>query len=923
MAKLGIDKRLKYFALPASEVVSKLHSHSDGLTNPEATRRLEQHGANQLPPLKETTVIQKLATQLNPIVLILLLACLATLSLGESLAATWLAIAAALNVALGFWHTHKARRLDKSFDLLPKKATVWRSSVAHVIDAHKIVVGDIVQLKAGQTVPADLRLIEEEQLIIDDSHLTGETGPVRKFTHAIKIHVPLAKRHNLAFGGSHIISGEGLGVVIATGMQTELGHMASLAEAVDRKSPPVQLELNHLATRLGQLAILIGLALSLIFLRFDLSFDDVLFIASNFATALVPAGLVIIAVISLASQSLKLRRQNVIIQNLSALDTLGSTHIVLADQHELISQARLKPKQILVNKSIFEVKGTGKHKFKLLGPNGKKVAKKTVEELKLLLDGAALSGSPGQSAVIEQDSLLNLSNGLSELGYEVPSHHELLHHWPHDHGRQLSSSVYRYGHRTLLFAQGDVEVVLNDCVSIWDRGHTRKITDKDRERLTDYVAEQAQLGQRVAAIAYKKASKDETAESPANLESGLTLLGVVSLEVSLQAGSQRALESIRANGHAVSLISAGQPRAALAIALQARLADSAEDVVQLSGEELYRLSDRQLSELLRRGGAIFHHINPEDKWRLVNVASHSGQRVTATGYSLADVAAIRHADVAIAASPTTSGALAQSSDIVLTKPSLASLAGALTQGQTALYNFYRAIYCTLTDSASVLVLLAASLAVLLAWHVPLALTIPLILLIYIGTQLLPLIGLHRDRPSRWQIKHQFRSVFALSSLRSYLGLGLLTGSLALANYILFFIREGLSPSYIFNHSQIYFQAVTLTFVTIVLCQWVNLWLLRSTGRSHSFSRQLLSNKLFLSLFLVSVALVLLAVYWPPMQHIVGTHSLAWLDWLCALAAAAIYSLVRLFFRYERRRHSHDHIINLHREIHGHRSGAKI
>lgn len=933
-AKLGIDKRLKYFMMTTEEVVDELRSNRDGLTNPEAARRLE-NGANILPDLKEDSWLKDVFDQLDAVVLILLLALAATVWTGASLASGWLIAAIIINIAAGFWHNYKARNLHSSLSqLIPKKATVIRSGQTKVINAHELVLGDIVQLAPGQTVPADLRIMDETSLIVDDSQLTGEVGPSRKFSHPIKTNVPLNKRHNLVLAGSQVIAGEATAIVMATGAQTELGRMASLAEMIDRKSPPVQLELKHLAVRLAQLAFLLAVALSIIAGYSQLSLNQMLAISGSFGVALVPAGLVAIAAISLALQSLRLNWKNINVRKLSSLDTLGSAKILLLDQQDFIVDGQLLPEELLVNHTEFQLQANRKESTIQIIKDGKPLTKHAQTELDLVFQTMTLTGGlhcPAAGKKLAANTthcaLLNLS---SQLGYDLAKVNEQypqLRHWPHDESRGMASTAHQFAHQNLLLVQGGPKEVLEACNKIWDQGHTRRLSQADRGRLQDYVTSKTESGCQIAALAYKKITKTklEKAAHPSDLEEDLTLLALVSLEISLSQGVIKAMKELRAKcDWAISIISSERPQTAVALAKKAGLASLEEDkVVELGSDELYRLSDHRLRALLRTGGAVFRHINPEDKWRLVNVASHSGRRVVVTGSSVADVASLRHADVAVAASPSLTSTAARNADIVLTKPSLANLLAAATTGSRSLYNFYRTVYTTLADSASILILLAISLGLNLAWQVPMAMTIPAILLIYLGTQLLPSIGLHADKPTQAAIKRQFRNVFVPSSLRSYLGLGLISAVLGYANFILFFTRRGLSPSHIWNYSDLYFQAVTLTLVTLVFCQWINLWLARSTGLERSFGKELAANKVFSGMFALSILLLVLVVYWPALQGIVGARALSGLDWLCAVIAAALYLLARLAVRYERRRISRHHIVNLHHEIHGHGSGPKI
>jgi Ca2+-transporting ATPase len=412
------------------------------------------------------------------------------------------------------------------------------------------------------------------------------------------------------------------------------------------------------------------------------------------------------------------------------------------------------------------------------------------------------------------------------------------------------------------------------------------------------------------------------------VESKLTFLGVASMVDPLREAVPAAMTAAHGAHVRISVITGDYPTTAKAIASQANLAAKNQDIVVVMGEELPTMHDSQIAELVDRGGVIFSRVAPEDKLRIVEIAKHSGKVVAVTGDGINDAPALKRADIGVAMGRTGTDIAKEAAEIVLLDDSFDTLVGAIEQGRLTFANIKKAARCALTDNAGELILILISLAMNAIFHIPIAITAIQILAIDVIAEMFPITALGWDSASSRKLMHdkprQLKDhIINAAAVREFLGYGFLSALLAYLNFLWFFDRQGLSPRYIDNGSHLYMQATILTYVTLVLCQFINLLLVRTDDSEPFFTKYLWSNKKLLIAFGISVFCILNLVYNPAIQPYVSAAALSWRDWLTAFLMAGIYLAIRLVVRIERKHYSRHAIIQLHHEVHGHGSGAKI
>ncbi len=723
------DLKIAWHSLESDRVLEELHTHpQSGLSSEEAARRLEQYGPNQLAEAPRRTFLQLVIGQLNNFVVILLIAAALISAVVAYIenepfieSAAILAIVI-LNAVLGVIQESRAEQsLAALKKLAAPDAQVLRDGRRVSLPAAQLVPGDVVFLEAGNFVPADIRLLETVNLRIEEAALTGESVPVEKNAALLlSADSAIGDRKNTAFMGTTVIYGRGRGVVVSTGMRTQLGMIAGMLQSVDQEETPLQRRLDQLGKTLGWAALVIC---GLVFVAGIVQGGDALhmfMIAVSLAIAAVPEGLPAIVTISLALGMREMVRRHALIRRLSSVETLGSTTVICSDKTGTLTQNAMTVTHIWVDGKMYEISGAGysaEGEFRLRGE------KIRLEEHPALLT-ALWVGTLNNDAVLER---LKGSNGHSsfriigdptegalliaaakagalpeELNRAYPREQEI----PFDSERKRMLTIHqiRDPHREdisplddhadrrqhIIQVKGAPDVVLQLCSHYQTSDdQPAALDDATRRQIMAANDEMTQQALRVLGVAYRIVSALPEELNAPELEQNLVFAGLIGMIDPARKEVRPALEKANRAGVRTIMITGDYPNTARAIAESIGLLRPQQRV--LTGAQLSEMDDAALQREVPHT-AVFARVSPEHKRRIVDALKANGEIVAMTGDGVNDAPAIKRADIGISMGITGTDVAKETADMVLTDDNYASIVSAIEQGRIIYSNIRKFVY---------------------------------------------------------------------------------------------------------------------------------------------------------------------------------------------------------------------------------------
>ncbi|MFA6918262.1 MAG: HAD-IC family P-type ATPase, partial [Candidatus Gracilibacteria bacterium] len=716
---------VNYYQLSAEETLKTLKSKREGLDNSEAAQRIKIYGENKLIASKKIPLIFRFFQQFKDLMVIILIAAGSiSLYLGEDRDAIIMYTIVIVNAIIGFIQEFKAEKTMNSLkNLIKAKAKVIRNGQEIEIPQEEVVPGDIVKLEEGDAIPADLRIIEENTLSTNDFALTGESNPTRKFIHAIKGQASLGDRNNLVFMGTTVATGNGFGVVIHTGMETEIGRIANLSQETKSEDSPLQKEINHLAKTLTIVTIIIGSVLMGIGLLMHFTLREAFLFGLGIAASCVPEGLPAQVSVALSLAAGRLARQNAVIKKLSAVETLGSTHIICTDKTGTLTKNEMTVQKILIGLEEFDVTGTGYEPTgTILDSNGSQITCQKLEENETFFRAGTFAsnasinppdtehkswyaiGDPTEAA------LISLAKKVEEDPVELDKLFPEIKEFTFDSIRKRMSSIRDIHGKKIAFVKGSPQSLLEKCTQIKDGTKTRPITEEDKELIIKKDDEYATQALRVLAYAYKEIpsySKDIKMEE---VEEELIFLGLAAM-IDPPRDEVKAAIDVALKAHIrVIIITGDYALTAEAIAKKIGFNRDNSPVTVVKGEELDKMSDIDLLQELINSNLIFSRTSPENKLRIVSLLKKAGEIVAVTGDGVNDAPALKKADIGVAMGKTGTEVAKDSSEIVLLDDSFATLVIAIREGRTIFQNLKKTILSTLTSNGGELFAVLLSLA---------------------------------------------------------------------------------------------------------------------------------------------------------------------------------------------------------------------
>jgi len=714
------------FAISCDELLASVGTDAaTGLTAEEAAKRQVRHGRNELaespPEPRWRRFIRQFAEML---VVILLVAAVVSAALGEWADAVAILAIVVVNAVIGFLQEDKAARsLESLRRMSAPQARVVRDGTLIVIPAADLVPGDVIELEAGDHVPADVRLLESFALRAQESALTGESVPVDKDASAVlEPATPLADRRNMSYRGTVVAAGKGKGVVVATGMETELGHIAGMLQRTTPEPTPLQRRLTELGKTLAAIClVVVGVVFALELLR-GRELLPVFLTAVSLAVAAVPEGLPAVVTVVLALGLQRLVKRNALIRKLPSVETLGSVTVICSDKTGTLTRNEMTVREVQTGDDTFHVTGTG------YAPRGQfvrsdvAVEPRTNPNLTRLLEIAARCNHAQVRPRGDGDADWEVIGDPTEGALAVAAHKagittaddgkQLISEIPFDSDRKMMSVVLRSPNgATLMYTKGAPEVILARCASEWRGEGTQPLTDARRNEWGRNAAAMAERGLRVLALAGREFPG--AGDGPYE-ETNLVFAGTVGMMDPPRDEVRDAVRKCHDAGIRPVMITGDHPVTALAVARELGIA--AEGDSALSGNELDALSDAELAARVDRV-AVYARVAAEHKLRVVRAWKSRGDVVAMTGDGVNDAPAVRAADIGIAMGRTGTDVTREAAAMVLTDDNFASIVAAVEEGRGIFDNIQKVLWYLLSCNVGEILLMLA--AALLGWPAPL------------------------------------------------------------------------------------------------------------------------------------------------------------------------------------------------------------
>lgn len=840
-----------------------LCSARDGLSNEEAAARLQRFGANELVKQKEDSLLRKLIEQLNdPMIIILIFGALISVFLREVMDAIIILAVITINALIGIIQEWKA---EKALHALQKmtamKARVRRDGRMMEVDTTQLVLGDLVFLQAGDVVPADLRLVETVHLKVEESSLTGESVPVDKDAQLLfprQRELPLPERKNMAFSSTIVLDGKAAGLVVAVGMDSEIGRIADLLQHRQKIQTPLQQRLAELSKVLGTLAIAICTLLFLIAVVQHRNLFEMLMTSISLAVAAIPEGLPAVVTIALALGVQKMSERHAIARKLHAVETLGQVSVICTDKTGTLTQNQMTVTAWYQNE---------------LHSSDKRVTDRRLKEGFLLcsnvqINGSQALGDPTEIALVRWA----MDNGVDPQAVtrQFPRIAEL----PFDSQRKRMSTVHQTGLEKIVYVKGALESVLPQCVALWENGRRRQMSVSDRRRIEQAGAQMAAQALRVLVLATRTVSSLQESQ----FESRLCFLGMAGLIDPPRQGAKEAVTRARQAGIDVVMITGDHPQTALAIGQQLGIAQTMEQV--MPADRMQQLSDIELQQQCTQI-RIFARATPQDKVRIVLAYRQNGQVVAMTGDGVNDAPSLKQADVGVAMGSGTE-VCRQSSDLILTDDHFATMIDAVQEGRNIYLNIRKAVLyllsCNLGEIATLF------LAIVLMPSAPSPLSAIQILWINLVTDAFPALALAADPQDpdvmRQPPRSRSESLFAHGGWAFMVLNGLYIGTISL---VAFRFGSAVDPA----------VAHTMTFMVLSISQLFHCLNCRSLQRSI-FHGKIRQNRLLILTLAAGVALQCAVAWFTPLQQLLKTASLNVSCWIVVLALSGSVVVINEF-----------------------------
>jgi P-type Ca2+ transporter type 2C len=742
-----------WYAMPAEQAVADLGSDlTRGLSADAATERLRREGRNEIRKARRESPLRMFLRQFESVVIwVLIAAALVAAALGERFDGSAIIAIVILNALAGFIQENRAGQAVAALTkLTAPRARVIRDGHSHILPAAEIVRGDLLVLAEGDVVAGDARLIEAAMLRVNEAPLTGESEAVTKSTRELPPQAPLADRTNMVFLGTSVVSGSGLALVVATGMDTEVGHIATLIETATSGETPLQRKLDTLGTRLLWACLAIVVIVFVLGLLRGAPLLELFLGAVSLAVAAIPEGLPAVVTIALALGVHKMVRRRALVRRLPAVETLGSVQVICTDKTGTLTVGEMTARRLVTAAALFNVTGDGysTQGSILTDSTQARVAADSMlgdlvitavacNDAHISIDSGrtSIAGDPTEAALLVAAAKAGVTR--EQIESEMPRVAAV----PFTSDRKRMTVIRRRGDDLLAFVKGAPEVVIECCTKILTADGEIGISVADRERMLDLSTLMADGALRVLAFAHTRVDFADASAAAIgdgeSIERELTLVGLAGLQDPPRAEALEAIERCKAAGIRTVMITGDHPQTATAIGRELGIVEGGGHV--MAGSELDRINQDQLAAAVE-GISAYARVTAEHKLRIVRAWKTRGKVVAMTGDGVNDAPALKEAAIGVAMGIAGTEVAKQSADIIITDDNFASIVAAVEEGRGIYDNIVKTLSYLMGGNAGELTVMLV--AALIGWPLPL---LPIQLLwINLVTDGLPALALATD-----------------------------------------------------------------------------------------------------------------------------------------------------------------------------------
>jgi Ca2+-transporting ATPase len=871
-------KQTNYHNQDIEAVLKSLCTSTEGITEQEAAARLNTDGLNEIIEGRKISRLEMLISQFKSFLIIILLAAAAVSALlGETADSIIILLIVILSGVLGFFQDYRAQKaIDALKRMAAPTARLVRNGSISLIQASRIVPGDIILLQTGDGIPADSRLIESFNLQMDEASLTGESTPVPKIIDIIAKEALVVDRKNMVYMGTSVSYGRGKAVVTATGMKTELGSIAGMLGKIEREKTPLQLNLDRLGVWVGMITLIIVAFVAILGVLSGFDVIDMFIWGVALAVAAIPEALPAVVTVCLALGVKRMVKRHVLVRKMPSVETLGATTIICSDKTGTLTRDEMTVRNIYVDGRMLEVTGAG---YEPVGDFINGDMKIKPEENTTLVNLLIISALCNDSEMGDENSTWHIKGDPTEGALivlaakggirkqEMEKRSRRTDEIPFSSERKMMTTIYSTPDGAYAYSKGAPEVILNSCTHIFRDGSVVEFDDDEKGHILEVVKTMASRAQRVLAFSKKQFKAPHSAN---DAEKEMVFVGLVGMIDPPREEVKTAIATCKRAGIKTVMITGDHQLTGCAVAKELGLFGKGEIV--LTGAKLDSMDDKELTRIVENV-SVYARVTPAHKMRIIVALKKKGHVVAMTGDGVNDAPALKAADIGIAMGITGTAVSKEASDMILTDDNFASIESAIEEGRNIFKNIRNfVLYGLGCHIGEVLIVLIA----MLAWQ-ELPLTAIQILWINLITDGLPPMALSVEPPDKALMMQPPRRHDEGIITKRLLFYGLAVGALIALQALLIF-RWSLDDADIL-------KARTMVFTLIVISMMFNAFNWRSE-RLSLLDIGIFSNRSLLYAVGSTVLLQLLVIYAPMLNGPFNTVPLGLMDWATIMLLAS-------------------------------------